>query len=267
MRLKVAPPLSVFDSSQLEKPTQPGSEAANVEEGTVTDATSGLASPQQVPTASPQQDSSSPGTGSPATVVPQEESPEDVEQPQTVVEPETPEVTETQTPAPQPQVKPTPPSAAQPTPSVVPPVADKNLNQVPMKPPDSTTISFLSPNVNPAVDTDVILHLRLEKAANVANGSFFLSFDPSVIQVKDVLQGALMAPTGFSKSFDNSRGTITINSSRTPGVGADNGIAATIILRGIKPGVTTMNLSSAVLRDASGKGIPVTYLPYTINIQ
>lgn len=267
VRLKVAPPLSVFDSRQLEKPIPPGSEAANVEEGTVTDATSGLASPQQVPTANPQQEnSSSPGTEPPATVVPQEELQEDAEQPQETVEPETPEVTKTQTPAPQPQVQPTPPPSAQPTPSVVPPVADKTLNQAPMKLPDSTTISFLSPNVSPAVDTDVILHLRLDKAADVANGSFFLSFDPGAIQVKDVLQGALMAPTGFSKSFDNSRGTITINSSRTPG-GADNGIAATIILRGIKPGVTTMNLSSAVLRDASGKGIPVTYLPYTISIQ
>lgn len=263
VRLKVAPPLSVFDSSQLEKPIPPGSEAANVEEGTVTDATSGLASPQQVPTTNPQQESSSsPVAEPPAVVAPQEELQEDAE-PQATVEPESPEATDTQT---QSQVQPTPSPAAQPTPSVVPPVADKTPNQVPLQPPESTTISFLSPNVNPTVDTDVILHLRLEKAANVANGSFFLSFDPSAIQVKDILQGALMAPTGFSKSFDNSRGTITINSSRTPG-GADNGIAATIILRGMKSGVTTMNLSSAVLRDANGKGIPVTYLPYSISIQ
>jgi hypothetical protein len=34
----------------------------------------------------------------------------------------------------------------------------------------------------------------------------------------------------------------------------------------LKPGNTTINLNSAVLRDAKSNVLPVTFLPYTLNV-
>ncbi len=245
IRLKAPPPMSVFDTSRVEKPVAPGTTAANTVEGTVTDATSGLASTQQIPAKTAPTDAELPEETSPPAVIPQPQ-------------PELP-----QTPIGQTQA---PPAQTQAVPAVVPPVTEKPSASEPLTTPDGTTISFLSPNVNPGLDTDVILHLRMENAETVANSSLFLSFDASAVQVKDVLQGAFMAPGGFTKSFDNSRGSINITANRTPG-NADSGIAATIILRGRKPGTTTMSLSSAVIRDSNGKAIPVTFLPYPISFR
>jgi hypothetical protein len=50
-------------------------------------------------------------------------------------------------------------------------------------------ISIDSPNINPEMETDIILNLRVENAADLANAFLFLNFDPSALQVKDV-QGA-----------------------------------------------------------------------------
>lgn len=260
IRLKAAPPLSVFDSSRVDKPVAPGTAAANVVEGTVTDATSGLASPQPIPAKTPPTGAESPEETSPPAVVPESESEIETEAPPSQVQASpspAPQTPAEQTPA-QPQT--------QAVPAVVPPVTEKPAVPEAAQSPEGITISFLSPNVNPGLDTDVILHLRMENAAAVANCSLFLSFDASSVQIKDVLQGAFMAPGGFSKSFDNSRGTINITANRTP-VNADSGIAATIILRGRKPGTTTVSLSSAVIRDSNGKAIPVTFLPYPVSIQ
>jgi len=127
-------------------------------------------------------------------------------------------------------------------------------------------LSFLSPNANPKMDQDVILHLRAENATQLANAFLFLEFDPSAVQVKDILQGAFMAPGAFAKSFDNGRGTININSTHVPS-GTDSGVIATIVLQLTKPGQTTIRLNSAVLRAGDASVIPVTFVPYTFTVE
>ena len=231
VRLKAAPPLSVFDNRQMEKPVPPGTEAANVAEGTVSQPAPGLASPQQVPTDATKK--TPPVTQNeekpPASVIPESEIPTQNQVPQQ----QSPPAGATKPPAAQ-TAPSEPPGQNQPTvqtvPSVVPPVTEKSVSSEPGQ--GETTISFLSPNVNPSVGTDIVLHLKMENASAVANGTLFLSFDPAVVQVKDIMQGSFVSSSGFSKSFDNSRGTININAARTP-VG-DSGIAATIILQGKK---------------------------------
>jgi len=131
----------------------------------------------------------------------------------------------------------------------------------------SVALSFLSPNVNPKMEQDVILHLRADNASQLANAFLFLEFDPSAVQIKDITQGALMTPGAFVKSFDNSRGTININTTHVPSSSTESGIIATIVLQLLKPGQTTMRLNSAVLRSENASVLPVTFVPYTFTVE
>src|SRR5262249_48600152 len=148
--------------------------------------------------------------------------------------------------------------------SVVPPV-------VPEKPaegsqPSEATISFNSPNINPKVDTDIVVHVQLDHAPNASSVFLFLNFDPGALQVKEISQGAFVTPGAFSKSYDNGRGIMNINLNREPG-SSFSGVVATIVFHSIRPGAATVNLNSAVVRDPNTNVIPVTFLPYTITIQ
>lgn len=150
-------------------------------------------------------------------------------------------------------------------PSVVTPV-EKPKPEIPTNETAGAVISLLSPNVSPKLDTDVLLNVRVEGAANAGTIFLFLNFDPASVQVKDVLQGAFVTPGAFAKSFDNTRGTININANHVPS-GDPAGVVATIVLHTLKPGQSIVNLSSAVLRDPATNVIPVTFLPYTLTIQ
>jgi hypothetical protein len=133
-------------------------------------------------------------------------------------------------------------------------------------PQEGATISFASPNVNPAVDTDIVVLVRLDHAAQAGNIYLYLSFDPALVQVKDVLQGPFATPGAFAKSFDNSRGTININANHTPGE-EQSGVVATVVFHSLKQGQLTVNLNSAVIRDQESNVVPVTFLPFSIVIQ
>jgi len=130
----------------------------------------------------------------------------------------------------------------------------------------SAVISFVSPNLSPQIDTDLIVHVRLENAVNAGSLFLFFNFDPSALEVRDITPGTFVAAGAFAKSFDNGRGTININANRGPGREA-SGIVATMILHSLKPGQTTLNLNSAVIRSPKATVIPVTFLPFTITIQ
>lgn len=127
-------------------------------------------------------------------------------------------------------------------------------------------ISFSSPNVNPKPDTDVILHIQLSNAASVANASLVLNFDASAMQVKDVLQGALMTPGAFSKSFDNNRGSVTINANRAP-AGTESGVMATVVFHTLKAGKTSISVNSSTIRDAGGNILSAGFEPYTMTVE
>lgn len=152
----------------------------------------------------------------------------------------------------------------QPKPSVVPQIVPPAKGEMP--PTSGATFTFNSPNVNPKADTDVILHVQLNNAPDAANVSLFLGFDPTMVQVRDVMQGAFMTPGAFSKSFDNGRGSISINANHTP-AGVSSGIMATIVVRTLKQGKATISLNSSVVRDSSGTPMSVSFVPYTITVE
>ena len=243
IRLKTAPPISVFERSERQQEETIEDIIKQEKEKPATPQTS---QPQPVPE---NQLLESSGEEPPSQVTP--------------VLP-APVAPETATPAP---LASTPPEEKQPEPSapqVVPPVApvpQQKESDIP-----AVTLSFLSLNLNPKVEQEVILNLRAENGAQLANAFLFFEFDPAAIQVKDVLQGAFMTPGAFAKSFDNGRGSININATHVPR-DATAGVIATIVLRPIKPGPTTIKLNSAVLRTETAVVIPVTFVPFTLTVE
>ncbi|MCI0611636.1 hypothetical protein L0244_01470 [bacterium] len=264
IRLKSAPPISVFERPDVNKQEQPWeSGSQQPEQGNVTPDTAtpekpvGEPSPEgttQRPTPTP-----APTHTQPKAVTPQPQQP-----PAEVV----PEETE-----PLPQTAPLeeeiPPQTEEPQPqtqhgAVVPPVTP----QVERGEGDAiqAIVSFNSLNVNPKAGTDVVVNVQVEGAETAGSVSMFLGFDPTAVQIKNILQGPFVTPGAFTKSFDNARGIIQINASRTPS-NQPAGTVATIVLTGVKPGKATINLNSAVIRDAAANVIQVTFLPFTIEFQ
>ncbi len=228
IRLKNAPPISVFERSKRK------------EEKAIEDIIK-----EEEQKADPQ-----PAPPPPPPEIPQQES-ERGEELITTVPPAV------EQPAP---VEKSPPINAQVAPPVV-PAPQPSSPELP-----TAALSFLSPNVNPKVTQEMILHLRAENAAQIANAFLFFEFDPAAVQVKDVLQGAFMTPGAFAKSFDNGRGTVNINATHVPSE-TSTGVIATIVLVPLKPGQTMIKLNSAVLRAENATVIPVTFVPYTIRIE
>lgn len=260
IRLKSAPPISVFerpDVGKLEQPWEQKSE--EVEQGNVTPDTATPEKPVGQPTPEgvtpPANQRLTPTPTQPKPITPQPQ------QPPTEVVPE-----EETAPLPQtaPQIEEIPPETEQPQTqpgAVVPPVeppSEKGEGDA-----IEAVISFNSLNVNPKVGTDVVLNVQVEGAETAGSISLFLAFDPTAVQIKNILQGPFVTPGAFTKSFDNARGIIQINASRTPS-NQPSGTVATIVLTGMKPGKATINLNSAVIRDAAANVIQVTFLPSTI---
>ena len=242
VRLKNAPPISVFDRTQRK-------EESSIEE-LIREGESSTSQPPSTSSAAP----------SPARVAPPATQPD----PQTVTPAPAPQEDQNVISGVPPAEQQQAPAQSQPTPSVVPPVVPApQESQTEFSP---ATLSFLSPNLNPRIDQELILHLRIENAAPLANAFLFLEFDPSAVQVKDILQGAFMTPGAFAKSFDNGRGTININATHVP-TETGSGVVATVVLIPVKPGQTMIKLNSAVLRTENADVIPVTFVPYTLVVQ
>jgi general secretion pathway protein D len=234
IRLKPAPPISVFERSERKEEKSIDDIIKEEEKKLLTPQTTPEQKPQETPP--PQAVPESPTVQPPKETAP------------SVVNPVTPEQ---------------PPPPPQETPRVVPEVGEPK--QAPTE-EGAVTLSFVSPNVNPAIEQEVILHLRADNAAKLANAFLFFEFDPAAVQVKDVLQGAFMTPGAFAKSFDNGRGTVNINATHVPSE-IGSGVVATIVLIPIKPGQTTIKLNSAVLRTETASVIPVTFVPYMLTVE
>jgi general secretion pathway protein D len=264
IRLKSAPPISVFERSDVNKQEQPWEQGSQeIEQGNVTPDTATQEKPvgEPNPEGMTQHPTQHP-TPAPTHTQPKPPAPQPQQAPAEVVPEET-------TPLPQtaPHEEEIPPQAEQPQTqpgAVVPPVTP----QVERGEGDAieAVISFTSLNVNPKVGTDVVLNVQVEGAETATSISTFLGFDPSAVQIKNILQGPYVTPGAFTKSFDNARGIVQINASRTAG-NQPSGVAATIVLTGLKPGKATINLNSAVIRDAAANVIQVTFLPFTIEFQ
>jgi general secretion pathway protein D len=264
IRLKSAPPISVFERQDVGPREQPWERQGGVEgEEVPEDAqpeeqepTGTEPPPQIVPPSQPQ----------PAVPETESETPTSVPAEQVTPEPTQTQPVEEEIPTEEPPQEPAVEQQQGQPSSVVPTVKPPEAEQPAEEATAEAVISFTSPNVNPPVGSDVVVNVQLEGAQKSGSISLFLSFDPASIQIKNVMQGPYVTPGAFTKSFDNARGIVQINASRSPSPQA-SGIVATIVLSGLKPGQATLNLNSAVIRDSSANVIPVTFLPFTIEFQ
>lgn len=250
--LKNAPPISVFERQDMQAnqevaPKQP--EGETIEEPSVE---------EQAPPQKPEAPAAQPEVPS---VVPQQNPP--VQEAPVEKPPVVPSQEPAQNPAePAPGGVSEKPSVV--TPVVVPPQSEEGQAIAPEA--STAAISFASPNVSPRVDTDIVLNVMVDNAQTAGSVALLLHFDPAAVQVKDVLQGAFMTPGAFTKSYDNNRGALSINAGHQPGATA-SGVLATIVLHSLRPGKTTIQLESAVVRDAKAVVIPVTFFPYTMAVE
>jgi general secretion pathway protein D len=250
--LKNAPPISVFERQEMEN-----QEAARkkLEDETPEEPAADEQAPPQKPEAPVVQPEAPPVQQNlPVPEASEEEKPQAVPQqgqPQTPAAPETASSVESQKP-----------SVV--TPVEAPPPQSEEGQEAPTG--SAAAISFASPNVSPRVNTDIVLNVMVDNAQAAGSVALLLHFDPDAVQVKDVLQGAFMTPGAFTKSYDNNRGTLSINAGHQPGATA-SGVLATIVLHSLRPGKTTIQLESAVVRDVKAVVIPVTFFPYTMAVE
>lgn len=265
VRLKNAPPISVFergDMQQQEMPweTKPQESEEETEEQPQEPQPPAAIVP--VPEEPKVEQPAEKPAEQPAQQTPDQTNPPEGK-PEAAIIPQNPNQAPVAQPTPQPQQ---PPSVVQP----VNPSNPSNPAEAPPEeaapPSNSATISFASPNVSPKVNTDIIVNVQIDSAINPGSVALLLHFDPAAVQVKDVLQGALMTPGAFTKTFDNNRGTLSINAGHQPG-DTTSGVLATIVLHSLRPGKTTLQLESAVLRDVKANVVPVTFFPYTMAIE
>lgn len=261
IRLKSAHPISVFERPDVLQREQPWEQKTEEGEPEVIEDTATPEKPvgEPLPEGAAQK---SPDQRPTTTVQPKPPTPQPQQPPPETAPAQTPAGTQTapfeQEIPPETQESQTQPGSV--VPPVHPPVEREEGDAI------EAVISFTTLNVNPKAGTDVVLNAQVEGAETAGSLSLFLSFDPAAVQVKSILQGPFVTPGAFTKSFDNARGIIQINASRTPGT-QPSGVAATIVLTGVKPGKATINLNSAVIRDVSANVIPVTFLPYTIEFE
>jgi hypothetical protein len=262
IRLKSAPPISVFERQDVGPREQPWERQGGLEGEQPPE----VSEPEEEPTGTePPPQIVPPSQPQPAVPETESEPPTSVPAEQVTPEPAQTQPLEEEIPTEEPPQEPAVEEQQGQTSAVVPTVKPPEAEQAEEAAPEAV-ISFTSPNVNPPVGSDVVVNVQLEGAQKAGSISVFLSFDPASVQIKNVMQGPFVTPGAFTKSFDNARGIVQINASRSQSPQA-SGIAATIVLSGLKPGQTTLNLNSAVIRDSSANVIPVTFLPFTIEFQ
>jgi general secretion pathway protein D len=121
---------------------------------------------------------------------------------------------------------------------------------------EEETIISIAPSLSEIpVGIEFMENVIVENVEDVASLVLTLSFDPSVIQVKDVKEGRFMSrdgvKTSFLKNFDNTSGEIQIGITRE---GFGKGVSGTgeivsIIFESIKEGRSPMAVASGTLRN------------------
>ena len=122
---------------------------------------------------------------------------------------------------------------------------------------ESTTINLGS--YTTYVDSNVTVPIELINATEIAGGSVNISFNPSIVNVQEVLTGDFGTP---SANINNTNGFVRVAVSRETAVGKANAKLASIRFKGISKGITALNFTDAYLSDETGHNI--TY-PETVN--
>lgn len=148
------------------------------------------------------------------------------------------------------------------------PVTDTTAGGVPAS---GIAVAQLQGNSPVAVGGTVSVNVLLQSTAGVTGLSTQLSFDPSRLQVTNIVEGPFMRQSGSATNFSSrvSNGTVTLADSTASGAGATaQGIFATVTFQALAPAsATSVQLVSS---QALGVGnVPITLeppAPFTLQI-
>src|SRR5215472_11506881 len=125
-----------------------------------------------------------------------------------------------------------------------------------LKPADATTLSLGVANVNDLFSIPLLIH-----------------YDPAVVQVEDVRDGGFLSGGDQSiaivHSIDQAHGQVIISATRkpnTPGVNG-SGTLLGIVLRGLAPGTSPLQILQVNARDSQQRNIPMVSSEATVVVQ
>ncbi|HJH25483.1 MAG TPA: hypothetical protein C5S37_01645 [Methanophagales archaeon] len=108
------------------------------------------------------------------------------------------------------------------------------------------------------VGSSVTVPIEITTASAVAGGSVEITFNPSIVNVQEVLSGDFGAPIA---NINNTAGFMYIALAGHEAVGKGEAILASIRFKGISKGITMLDIQDADLNDEAGA--PITPAPET----
>jgi general secretion pathway protein D len=131
-------------------------------------------------------------------------------------------------------------------------------------PTGSAIISFDPPSLSQAVGTTFTVNVNLAGGQNVYSVPLQILYNPNVLQLVNVSNGPMLSQDGQAVALvnrdDSMMGILQVTASRPPG---SNGISGdgqvfTLTFQAKAPGQATLNISRAMLKNASMQNIPAS---------
>ena len=156
------------------------------------------------------------------------------------------------------------PPAGNPTPSITP-------AEQPSTPPGAASFGFEPPTITQPRGSTFTVSVQLNGAQNAYSVPFQISYDPKLLQVLNVSNGAFLSQDGQAVALvhrdDDSTGTLQITATRPPGASgiSGQGTVVTVTFMAKAPGQSTLAISKGGTRDpgmqptlVAGASAPVT---------
>lgn len=112
---------------------------------------------------------------------------------------------------------------------------------------DSATIDIGS--FTTYAGSNVTVPIEITNATEIAGGFVNISFNPSIVNVQEVLTGYFESPEA---NINNTNGFVRVAASRATAVGKANAKLASIRFKGISKGITTLNITDTDLNYENG---------------
>jgi hypothetical protein len=120
----------------------------------------------------------------------------------------------------------------------------------------------------------VTLGLAISNVNDLYSIPLLIHYDPAVVQIEDVRNGGFLGGGGTQEiaivqRIDQQRGELVVSATRqpkTPGVNG-SGTLLGIVVRGVAPGRTTLQVLQVNARDSQQRNIPIVSGEATIQVQ
>jgi general secretion pathway protein D len=120
-------------------------------------------------------------------------------------------------------------------------------------------------------DREFRMNVELSTDADIGNASIVLTFDPRVLELKDVLEGSGLRQLGekvpFIKSVSGGTCTIGFSSPSTTVGFKGRGVLAVLVFKAVGPGQTSVGFSSATAGSPMGRTVVLQTGEASVNIR